>query len=122
MRKGSGKSSLFRRWSVFFFGIFISFLAAQVQSYTVKAQLPEEVVDRFAENNIIYYDPCDGFSGGGNKKTTAEGACAKLGEMRTKMWEAASQETSDATDFETVEPARVDNEKHLSCGFTERRF
>ncbi len=45
----------------------------------------------FAQNDIIFYDPCGGNSAG-NRIAIVSGGCAKLGELRTAMWNAASED------------------------------
>ena len=44
----------------------------------------------FAQNDIYFYDPCDGNFNSG-KTSTIDGGCAKLSELRTAMWNAASE-------------------------------
>ena len=45
----------------------------------------------FAQNDIYFYDPCDG-NFNSRSMSTVDGGCTKLGELRTAMWNAASDE------------------------------
>ena len=49
----------------------------------------------FSQNDIYFYDPCDGGSSLARKMTTAEGGCTKLAELRTAMWDSASDKDKE---------------------------
>lgn len=100
-------SSFLGRFKFIMVGILPLFLAS-FSSQASYAKIPDNLFNHYSENNVLYYDPCDGGGsssssgggGGGNYDSLAGPKCAKLGELRTAMWEAASDE--DKADFVAV--------------------
>ena len=106
MKRGNGNSFVdllsfsFKRHKFAIVGIFVLFLTFFAQTGTVHAKFLDSTLTEFAENNILYYDPCDGTGangllGAGGFVSGGTGSCAKLGQLRTEMWNAASEEDKE---------------------------